>query len=94
MKVTIDFKETKNAINCPICHTYPTLKISSMWGDNGHGYYDCYSYKIECPKCCLIESNGSTTVYDKSFENALINGIKSWNEACSNIKKVMGNNKI
>ena len=63
---------------CPFCGSSVSIKEKPLWRD-GHGYYDCYDYFIECEECgCTIREARATTIY-QSAEQAKANIIKAWN---------------
>lgn len=80
-------------LNCPICKSEPKLEVIDLDRGNGHGYPGCYSYVYSCPKCKLMKSMSSSTVYtpkDKVQNEA----IKKWNEEVNRVRELMGKKPI
>lgn len=65
---------------CPFCGNKVGLKRNPLF-NNGHGYYNCYEYVVECdnPDCrCNVKMPKNNTVYYSDYE-ASNNAIKAWN---------------
>lgn len=64
---------------CPFCGTEVELSKNPLW-QGGHGYYNCFEFKIVCSKCgCNVTYNKNDTIY-RSEEEAIQNVIKAWNK--------------
>ena len=64
---------------CPFCGNEVEVEKIPLWYGNGHGYKDCYEFKIRCKKCgCRVDQPENDSVY-RSEEKAKKNAIKAWN---------------
>ena len=82
----------KRVKDCPICGSQPILKVIDLEKPLGRGYPGCFSIVYYCPKCGMIESNGSNTIYNE-MEKAQEIAKTSWNEAVKKVKRLMGGRK-
>lgn len=63
---------------CPFCGNVPKIEQKPLW-DNGHGYYGCFKYVIQCHNCgCQIYMAGNDTA-NRDSETARTNAINAWN---------------
>ena len=64
---------------CPFCGNEVEVEKIPLWYGNGHGYKDCYEFKIRCKKCgCRVDQPKNDSVY-RSEEEAKKNAIEAWN---------------
>lgn len=63
---------------CPFCGSDVEMKKIPLW-HGGHGYYNCYEFKVVCEKCgCTLNYEYADTIY-RSEEEAISNVVKAWN---------------
>ena len=69
---------------CPFCGSTVEIKKTPMWreddfGKTIHGYRDCYSLKISCPKCGCSTARTNIDTVNITEEQAKNYIVKNWN---------------
>ena len=74
---------------CPFCGNEVEVEKIPLWYGNGHGYKDCYEFKIWCKKCgCRVDQPENDSVY-RSEEEAKKNAIEAWNRRASDESEML-----
>lgn len=69
---------------CPFCGSAVEIKKTPMWieddfGKTIHGYKDCYTLKISCPKCGCSTARTNLDTVNTTEEQAKNYIVKNWN---------------
>lgn len=67
---------------CPFCGAEVELEKLPLW-NGGHGYHDCYEFKIRCKKCGAQPTYPRNDTVYRSENEAIENVIKVWNRRIS-----------
>lgn len=70
-------------LECPFCHEIPELIKKPLWNGEGHGYYNCFQYSVQCTNGeCKVNPKTSeyNDIYDMTEDDCFNKAIEDWND--------------